>query len=470
MINFKQFLSEAVMDSRVGNSDADRHYEKYLNKNTDSLVLAKGHEGIPTGSQLPFVGKKVVDGRYHAVLKYQDRTVEVPIHKISKPKDNAKFNDEHAFSHVWNHFVRDGNYRPGMSKEEMMQSLNRSMNDKRNPLHFDNVSEEGFSGGKKTAAHKSAYNQEMQNAVGSIHAMVNHESFGDAVAKRLSARVTGTEKGNLSDIWNKNGAKNATSKADVIIGGKPGERDYYPVSLKKGDSQLMSAGPEETTSTYEHAINEYTKSGNVSEDQKKSIMDRVRKLHDLSNSFRTTPKEKHKDLVKQGQSILDDIHKEHPDLIHHVAYEASTGHGKFGQNQSGSARYLVTQLSDGAHIHDTETNREPIKVKGAAPRFASPKEAGRTGNVKLDYTASRLKPDQVSSAPAQQAAPQPQSSYPAGTRVRQAATRNPSNWTQNQPQRPTREISPLEQHATATHGGSAAFYSNHEQKLIKGEV
>lgn len=50
-----------------------------------------------------------------------------------------------------------------------------------------------------------------------------------------------------------------------------------------------------------------------------------------------------------------------------------------------------------------------------------------------------------------------------------AVNKNPSNWTQNQPQRPLREISPLEQHATSTHGGSSAFYSGHEQKLIKGE-
>lgn len=65
--------------------------------------------------------------------------------------------------------------------------------------------------------------------------------------------------------------------------------------------------------------------------------------------------------------------------------------------------------------------------------------------------------------------PQPQSSYPAGTRVRQAAARNPSNWTQNQPQRPVRETSPLEQHATASHGGMS-MYSDDEQKHIKGEV
>lgn len=66
------------------------------------------------------------------------------------------------------------------------------------------------------------------------------------------------------------------------------------------------------------------------------------------------------------------------------------------------------------------------------------------------------------------AAPAPK--YPAGARVRQAAIRNPGNWTQNQPQRPVREISPIEQHATATHGGSAAFYSDNEQKHIKGEI
>lgn len=123
--------------------------------------------------------------------------------------------------------------------------------------------------------------------------------------------------------------------------------------------------------------------------------------------------------------------------------------GVHEEHHGAAVRQKISELLDDA---DKRGIDHSVFTQNA---FSSPNDSGKTS------TSSQIKP------PAESA---PAPIYSAGTRVRQAAIRNPSNWTQNQPQRPLREISPIEQHATSTHGGSSAFYSGHEQKLIKGEV
>lgn len=89
--------------------------------------------------------------------------------------------------------------------------------------------------------------------------------------------------------------------------------------------------------------------------------------------------------------------------------------------------------------------------------------------------AAAPKPNSTAEAPVSTPQTKPESQPPAQQssfsklRFRQASARNPSNWTQNEPQRPTREISPLEQHATSSWGGMSV-YGDNEQKHIKGEV
>lgn len=294
------------------------------------------------------------------------------------------YDDEHATSNLWNHATKN----PGIAKspDHLKAEIEKARKDKKHPLNFRNQSE-GFTGGKKPH-HEEAYYNELHHAAHTIHALASHPELKKAFKAKAQASVAGGSKGNLSDTWKKSGAKNATSKADIVISGKG---HHHPVSLKKGDSQLMSAQGSEFHATYEHATGEHMKKNkSFTAAHKKSVMDGISKVNKhLASMSGASPDDqrKHRD---SAQKILDKIHGDHPGLLQHVHHEASTGHGKFGgKGAPGSARYLVTSTATGAHIHDTETNKEPIVA--SHPRVALPKGDNRPGNVKIDYKTAKSK-------------------------------------------------------------------------------
>lgn len=390
MITFGRFLSEATMKSKVGDSDADRHFKNYINpEKIPSLTLKNSHEGIDAGSEVKVLDKKAHEGRYHALVQSGDKKAWVPIHKLNKPRtaeSKAKFNDEHAVAKVWNHMIANGITK----KEDVLRELEAAKKNKEHPLNFAKAGPEGMSGGKKTEAHSDSYHDEIQRAGHTVAGLASHPSFADAVKKKLVARVTGADRGNLSDTWTSNNAKDRTSKADVILSDPKTKKDSHAISLKKGDSQLMSAQPEEMMAIYHHATREHMDADKTfKKEHRDNVIKQIGQVQKHMNAMKTASETEKDSLVSKAQSIINNIHKNHPGLIKHVAYEASTGHGKFGKNQTGTARYLVTAVPDGAHVHDTETNHEPI-VPNTVPRIAKPKGGGRPGNIKLDYRANKL--------------------------------------------------------------------------------
>lgn len=290
------------------------------------------------------------------------------------------FSDEHALAKVWNHVS-------GKNKNAM-EEVQKAETDKKHPLHFDNQDHEGFTGGKKEEHHRAAYYAEMHHAAKAVESIRKHPAFKKAHAEGHKAEVKGTARGKLSHTWTKNGAKNATSKEDIRIGS-------HRVSLKKGDSQLMSAESAETRAIYEHATHKAVEHGHMTHEQAEEVRKKISKvakhMEDMKHETDRKKKEKHK---VDAQKHIEEIHSKHPELIHHVAHEAATGHGKFGgHNSEGSARFLVTTTNTGkTHIHDTKTDHEPITY-GTIPRVALPKSSKpgkRGGNLKLDYRVKHV--------------------------------------------------------------------------------
>lgn len=281
------------------------------------------------------------------------------------------FSDEHALEKAWNHVS-------GKNKNAI-EEVKKAETDKKHPLHFDNQDDKGFTGGKKEEHHRAAYYAEMHHAAKAVESMRKHPTFKKAHAEGHKAEVKGAARGKLSDTWTNHGAKNATSKEDIRIG-------KHRVSLKKGDSQLMSAESAETRAIYHHATHKAIEHGHMThaeaEEVRKKIDKVAKHMEAMKHEKDRKKKEKHRD---DAQKHINEIHSRHENLIHHVAHEAATGHGKFGGHDSeGSARHLVTTTPSGeTHIHDTKTNNEPITY--GVPRVALPKGSGRPGNLKLDY-------------------------------------------------------------------------------------
>jgi len=280
------------------------------------------------------------------------------------------YSDEHALVHVWNHVS-------GTNKNAMHEA-EKAKKDPNHPLSFKKA-EHGFTGGEKQIHHKEAYHKEIDHAARAVESMKKHPEFAKSHKNGEKAEVKGASRGKLSDTWREHGAGNATSKEDIRIG-------KHAVSLKKGDSQLMSAEHAETKAVYHHATGEAVKNKHMSHEQAQNVRKKIAKvaghLESMKHTTSEEEKRKHRDAA---QKHIDEIHSSHPHLIHHVAHEASTGHGKFGgEGSEGSARFLVTTTHHGdVHVHDTKSNNEPI-VHGN-PRVALPKGSGRPGNLKLDY-------------------------------------------------------------------------------------
>jgi hypothetical protein len=288
------------------------------------------------------------------------------------------YDDEHAITHLWNSTVNHPNAKKLFSGDHnnISDEIEKAKNDPSHPLHHSNAPKDGYTGGREN--HEAYYN-ELHHAAATVHSLGNHPVFKKSRLNKERAEVTGSARGSLSSTWKSHKAKNTTSKADVKIG-------EHGISVKKGDSQLMSAQPEEFGATYEHAANEHMKTHpNFTAEHKKKVMERVAKVKDNLAKMSSAKREDQHKLRDEAQQHIKDIHDEHPGLLSHVVHEASTGHGKFGQGATGTARFLVTSTKGGAHIHDTETQKQPISTK--IPRVALPKGKSRPGNVKLDYKA-----------------------------------------------------------------------------------
>lgn len=328
-------------------------------------------------------------GVHHVVVskKGSSKKIAIPTSKIKKPSlgraGKSTYNDEYALKTVWNHFVKTP--KKLTNKKSMLDEIGKARTDSSHPLHFDNQNDEGFSGKKRTEAHRDSYYEELERATHAAHGLATHPEFKKVVSAKSKMTVSGAARGKLSNIWTRNGAKNATSKADVTIGEGKVART---LSLKKGrNSQLMSAEPNEMMATYDHATDEHIKAGSgFTTEHKKEVMKQIAQVHKHLSSMSGADRPTQEKLRDRAQSIINGIHKKHPNLIRHVADEAAQGHGKFGRDGVGTARFIVSTTDNGSHVHDTVTGHHPIQ-SSPVPRVALPKgQDNRPGNLKLDYT------------------------------------------------------------------------------------
>lgn len=320
--------------------------------------------------------------KFDLIRAIHESTRDTPSSIVTEAKASG-YDDEHAFVNVWNHSVH--NPKLLKSKASLHADIDSAKTDKKHPLHFDNQTN-GFTGGKKQE-HRDAYYSELHHAADSVHDIANHPAFADSVKNKHEASVAGASRGSLSKTWVQHGAKNTTSKADVTIGSG---KHLKTLSLKKGDAQLMSAGKEETSATYDHAMQGMVAHGHATPAQHLEVMKHMKTVSSHIAAMKTAKNADEQIAHKnKAQDIINKIHKDHPKLIRYVTHEAATGHGKFGTHGSGTARFLVTTGKGGAHVHDSETNDVGHESTLPIPRVALPKGSGREGNVKLDYKGSK---------------------------------------------------------------------------------
>jgi hypothetical protein len=183
-----------------------------------------------------------------------------------------------------------------------------------------------------------------------------------------SARATGRsgEKATLTDFWKNQGAVNTTPKTDVILGNKK-------ISVKVGNSQLMSGGKNESLATFYAAAKKvpgilntkeakevlntfdkfvevgYTKSGGV-EAGLKSGKDKILAAGDKA----------HKEMAEKLESLFT----KSPEFKIAFAKEAMSGYEKFGAGSPASADYVLSVSSDLSNpkLHSTQNDAYASKI------------------------------------------------------------------------------------------------------------
>jgi len=369
----------------------------FLDKIAKRLAVAKGSETLDGKTMTGEQPNKVI---INPDIVRHNESFKSFLSLLTEASAKSGYSDEHATAHLWNSVVNHENTNQILSNPDpskIHDEIEKAKKDPNHPLNVNNAPKQGFVGGK---VNKEGYYKELHDAASTIHGLANRSEFSDAVKNKHKMTVAGAARGKLSNTWNKNNAKNATSKADLhLFDSKLGE-DKDPnikrISLKKGDSQLMSAQPEEFAATYDHATDQHINESNsgFTSEHKKEAMRKIKKVQEHLNAMKGANPDEQRKHRDSAQKIINDIHEKHSGLLKHVHYEATTGHGKFGHNQAGSANWLVTSTPDGPHIHNTESGNEPIEA--GIPRIALPKGDGRSGNVKIDYKVLRNKKEHTS--------------------------------------------------------------------------
>ena len=186
--------------------------------------------------------------------------------------------------------------------------------------------------------------------------------------KGKSARATGRtgEKATLTEFWKSQGASNTTPKTDVILGNKK-------ISVKVGNSQLMSGGKNESVATFYAAAKKVP--GILETDEAKAVLDTFDKFIEVGytksgaveaglksgkNKVLTAGDKAHKEM----SSKLEDLFNKSPEFKIAFAQEAMSGYEKFGSNSDASADYVLSVSPDlsSPKLHSTQNSGYAAKI------------------------------------------------------------------------------------------------------------
>jgi len=272
----------------------------------------------------------------------------------------------------------------------LADELNQAKNNEKHPLHFNNASDEGFSGKKKTDAHRDAYYQELEDQ---FYTFLN-DSQSRIGKKLISQGYVAKRLGETKIPLSKTGQKaydkqSDTSKADIVFQHptKP-ERVNY-TSLKKASGAVSaSAGAEETAGNYtigmKSALKLALKSGRITKEEAKKLekegTDRINALKDAMASSKGMDKERQKDLLPELDRLRGEVERIIPGTERETAKEQLSGKGKYG-------RGIDSFLSTG---RGGARKRKPEEVSGTHQRMRLGKGTTKTaeGPVQRPVTST----------------------------------------------------------------------------------
>lgn len=277
--------------------------------------------------------------------------------------------------------------------------MNQAKNNEKHPLHFNNVGDDGFSGKKKTDAHRDIYYQELEDQfytfLNDSQSRVGKSLISQGyIAKRLGADEIPLSKTGKEAY----GKEKDTSKADIVFQHPTRQERVNYSSLKKASGAVSaSAGAEETAGNYtigmKSALKFALKSGRITKDQLKELEQegstRISALKDAMASSKGMSKEKQRDLLPELDRLRGEIERIIPGTERETAKEQLSGEGKYGR---GIDSFLSTGRGGTRKTKPEEvsgTNQRMRLGKGQTKPATGPREqrpVTSTGDIKAPKT------------------------------------------------------------------------------------
>jgi hypothetical protein len=322
-----------------------------------------------------------------------------------KGRSGPKYNYEVALVRLYNHLIKGedkGNNKGKILRgfvsrgdtegltDFLAQELNDAKNDEKHPLHFNNADDEGFTGGKKTDAHKGSYYGELEDQFYTFLNDSQSKLGKSLISQGYTVKRLGDDKIPLSKSGKTAyGKETDTSKADIVFQHptRP-ERENYS-SLKKASGAVSaSAGADETAGNYtvgmRNALQLAVKSGKITKDQAKKLESegdtRISALKDAMSGSKGMSKEQQKDLLPQLDKLRGNIEDLIPGTERETAKAQLSGAGKF---QKAIDSFLSTGRGGGR-------KKKPEEVSGTNQRMRLGKGTTKTkeGPVQRPVTST----------------------------------------------------------------------------------
>jgi hypothetical protein len=179
------------------------------------------------------------------------------------------------------------------------------------------------------------------------------------------ATSTGKLSEPLTEFWSSYGAKNKTSKSDVIIGGAR-------ISVKAGPSQLMSGVKEEAKATFYAALKKTPEL--MDTEEVKNILSQIEKFAKsgrTTGNIRTALKTGTDKALntankanKKAMSALENLFENNTAFTKAFVIEAMSGEKKFGPKSPATAEYVlsVDKNYENAQLHKIKSDSYAKKV------------------------------------------------------------------------------------------------------------
>jgi len=233
-------------------------------------------------------------------------------------KKPPKYSDEYANINFYNHLISLPNVRELITNKNyedinqiISQEIENSKSDINHPLNFNNASDEGFSGKKKTQKHKNSYYSQIERSGPGFLSLIQSKKGGSIASKGWIGKVSRDhEASKLSWVEN---IKKSQGRFDYVFSDPDDSKKQHRVSGKDyRGSQAASAQSDQATATLLKGVsvvaNQQMKNYLANKPKKKDGESEQEYKERLSQ-IELTAKEKRAEILNKGKEKIDIINK-----------------------------------------------------------------------------------------------------------------------------------------------------------------